>query len=829
MRYTLLALLLLASAAQAATMTWNGSTSVAWNNANNWSPSGIPGASDFVVIDGTYAPNAPTLQSSDSDRSIAGLSIGGGALSAVLTLQRTLTVTTDATVGALGTIQFTADIATGALNVNSNLTVNGTIQCQRSSTTGNGAGRTISVGGNLIVGTSGVLDAGCAGTYKAGRNMGFTYNAGPGTPTGGNSGASYGGYPGGSAQPTYGSVTSPSALGSGGANNSMAGGEGGGAIRLIVTHNTVLNGTISATGGNGAVPGGHGAGGSIWLTTKALSGVGSMDASAGAGGYGSGGGRIAVILTGAGADFSGFSGAMTAYGAGAGTVYRELPTDAAGQGELIVNNGGGLTDLNGGQALSYTFSRVTVTNAGVIAVSANGTLNLSGATIKPDPSAGTEGLRLTGGTLVMPAVCVVSNYFISIDAAGSTFNPATSVTIATNSMLYVNYPFTNTSTGGLTIQAGGLLSHAANGTTAQGEMYKIDLTVASLTVDAGGAVYVKGLGYLPGNGPGTSAGSSAGGSHGGLGAGGGPTYGAITNPVTIGSGGANNSGFGSAGGGAIKLTVNGAVTLNGSMSADGGIATGAGSGAGGSVWLTATELSGSAGASITANSGAGGAGGGGGHVAVILTQAGAGFSGYLGTITAYGGGGAGTVYRKTGDPSYGDLIVDNNGVAGTTLINTQMTDTDVRNVYIKNNGYLQLAMNRTLTVYGSWSNAVAPNAISGGTVVLAGAAPATVWGGNTWSNLVITNAGKVVYFETNKVQTITGTPTFDNYVTLRSSVDGVRWIISKTSAGGTQYVGKVSAKDSNATNDVFKTTGGSDLFHNYHWLFPASGTVVIMR
>src|SRR4051812_9786665 len=38
------------SSAWAATKTWNGSASTSWNNVNNWSPSGLPGASDDVLL-----------------------------------------------------------------------------------------------------------------------------------------------------------------------------------------------------------------------------------------------------------------------------------------------------------------------------------------------------------------------------------------------------------------------------------------------------------------------------------------------------------------------------------------------------------------------------------------------------------------------------------------------------------------------------------------------------------------------------------------------------------------------------------------------------------
>ncbi len=58
------------------------------------------------------------------------------------------------------------------------------------------------------------------------------------------------------------------------------------------------------------------------------------------------------------------------------------------------------------------------------------------------------------------------------------------------------------------------------------------------------------------------------------------------------------------------------------------------------------------------------------------------------------------------------------------------------------NSHTSIAAGQTLTVNGSWSNAVAPMTGGpnyGGTVVFAGtsAIPVYVWGGNTWSNLTI--------------------------------------------------------------------------------------------
>lgn len=71
-----LALLALSGApAQSAAYTWNGSVSGDWGNALNWTPAGVPGATDAVTIES--APNVPLLS---SPVSLAGLTLVSGTL-----------------------------------------------------------------------------------------------------------------------------------------------------------------------------------------------------------------------------------------------------------------------------------------------------------------------------------------------------------------------------------------------------------------------------------------------------------------------------------------------------------------------------------------------------------------------------------------------------------------------------------------------------------------------------------------------------------------------------------------------------------------------------
>jgi hypothetical protein len=87
---------------------------------------------------------------------------------------------------------------------------------------------------------------------------------------------------------TYGSVSAPTALGSGGAYNwsgvDTYGGTGAGAIKLVVSNTLTVDGTVSADGDRyiGGRTGG-GSGGSVWVITDTLAGAGSIAADGGIG------------------------------------------------------------------------------------------------------------------------------------------------------------------------------------------------------------------------------------------------------------------------------------------------------------------------------------------------------------------------------------------------------------------------------------------------------------------------------------------------------------------------------------------------------------------
>jgi hypothetical protein len=171
------------------------------------------------------------------------------------------------------------------------------------------------------------------------------------TTSGNGAGGGHGGYGGASSSNAlgglvYGSILQPLNQGSQGGRGALnkAGGFGGGAIRLVVGKNVLIQGSVSANGANGLnTRSGGGSGGSIWITAKTITGSGFIAANGGAGepehGGGGGGGRIALYFS-----TNNFEGTLAAQGGnghvtgGAGTIYTRGP--GVSQKNLLVHNGG---------------------------------------------------------------------------------------------------------------------------------------------------------------------------------------------------------------------------------------------------------------------------------------------------------------------------------------------------------------------------------------------------------------------------------------------------------------------------------------------------------
>jgi hypothetical protein len=394
-------------------------------------------------------------------------------------------------------------------------------------------------------------------------------------------------------------VTQPLHLGSsGGGRGDEAGGAGGGAIKLVVNLLQV-DGSILANGADGTDngttrAGGGGSGGSIWIVAGTL----------------------------------------------AGSTSGVIAADGGVGGSATYNGGGG----GGGRvAVQYT----TKTFAG--------TVRAQGGDASATAETGGAGtLWLKDGTN-SPDLIIANGRSSMLGWKGVWSDSSWSNALRT-----------------ITLRQCGGITHPANGTNDKG--YRVDVTVPSLTIESNGFIYASGKGYAGGvlsagygtNGVGTPGGgdvfgaTGAGGGHGGLGgnssrdAAGGVSYGSMTQPTHLGSGGggSGNANYnGVAGGGAIKLNVgelqvDGSILANGADAVSGTPNQAPGGGSGGSIWIITRRLAGTG--CMNANGGYGhsggtiynGGGGGGGRIAVYaITAPFYTAGGFVGTYTVSGGAG----------------------------------------------------------------------------------------------------------------------------------------------------------------------------------------------
>lgn len=190
--------------------------------------------------------------------------------------------------------------------------------------------------GELLVAADGAVDAGGRGYLggerpgNAGTNEGRTEdNASGSTIRAGGSHGGLGGFTAGhTPNPVYGSASEPVDLGSGGGrggDDNWPGGDGGGRIAILAGR-VQVDGVIAADGATGAGSNaGSGSGGSVYLRTGELSGLGTIRANGGGGEVAGGGGRVAVYFTGAGSTTNALTITATAnsaaYAGQAGSVF----------------------------------------------------------------------------------------------------------------------------------------------------------------------------------------------------------------------------------------------------------------------------------------------------------------------------------------------------------------------------------------------------------------------------------------------------------------------------------------------------------------------------
>ena len=435
-----------AVSAQAGSYVWTGGGSkTTWETLANWSVDGetpataLPGEEDDVTIPVGAAEGTDVTMSLSTARTIHSLTVSSGAGTLTFTVSQPLTIAS----GGL-TIPAGAKFAMNQpCSVTGNVVVaaGGTLtHSAQPSGTGTIAGEKnklfLTVDGSFTVAAGGKVDA---------QGLGFN-SGGPGR---GSLAAGHGGR-NSETGPSYGSVIHPVNLGSQHSSN------GGGAIRLVVSGDCTVNGTVNA---NGADRDNHyaGSGGSVWITCATLRGSGEISADGGSipsdTSHAGGGGRIAIYQT-AATDEAAFSaGAIHAHGgksgttvaAPPGTVYYVHAGEADTEGTLYVENGGssnGYVELGattGSDELGFirTEPGTTVKILAGETVSLHRGYAIAGTFSFGDAAStlalvGPEAAALTGTVRVPRFICEVPNKSITFGSGASD-----QLTIAANGLFRI--------------------------------------------------------------------------------------------------------------------------------------------------------------------------------------------------------------------------------------------------------------------------------------------------------------------------------------------------------------------------------------------------------
>ncbi|MFA5791909.1 MAG: immunoglobulin-like domain-containing protein [Candidatus Paceibacterota bacterium] len=367
---------------------------------------------------------------------------------------------------------------------------------------------------------------------------------GPGSSLEYGTGASYGGisYSGTTYSTTYGSATMPMNLGSGGVTH------GGGAIYLAISDIFTNNGVVSSDGNISS------SGGSVYVTTKNMTGSGILRANGGslyALGYfksPGGGGRIALYYK-----TSSFNGITEAKG-GCGQ-YDGMTMSCATDGTVGIFDGS-TNDIYVNNTswkflqddTPFSFNQIFILN-GAKVTSENG-VNITAKNILVDKN---SSFTLSDSQILNIPTIVIDG--------GSTLTLSGSETINANV---------------LTVKGNGIVTVVPEKI--------LSLTIPNINVENGSSISANGKGHGPHQGPGSSLEYGTGASYGGMSYGNSamPTYGSETEPVNFGSGGATF------GGGAIRIIASDTFTNNGVVSSDGNISS-----SGGSVYVTTKNMTGS--------------------------------------------------------------------------------------------------------------------------------------------------------------------------------------------------------------------------------------------
>jgi hypothetical protein len=281
----------------------------------------------------------------------------------------------------------------------------------------------LTVIGDLTIEVGGAINA---------DGLGYAGRSGPGAAIG-LVGGSYGGMGGDNSAATnpaltYGAITSSTNIGSGGGNHALS--FGGGAVRLTVMGTSTVNGLLSSGGVSGEPQNRNGgSGGSVFVTTGALTGNGTLRANGGGIDTAGGGGRVAVILTNStsigSVKLQAYTGAGAKAGA-AGTVYLQTATQGAGRGTLTIdaNNvaaaGASITTLISSNVTGTTVGTVVITNKAVLQLDTNAALTVNGSWLNSGVflAAASSTVYLAGGDVATVSGSNTFAWLVSTNATG---------------------------------------------------------------------------------------------------------------------------------------------------------------------------------------------------------------------------------------------------------------------------------------------------------------------------------------------------------------------------------------------------------------------------
>lgn len=631
--------------------------------AANWSEGRVPTVSDNILVDGRYSTASMTY-----DAGVNGLSATVASWTQAADYTGTVTMMT--VFPEKG--DFTCFTVTGACVINGGTWTHPQSWTQSEShdsawdwlgdLKANETYRLRLACGSLTIGANGKIDVQKMGYYASHDGARLTAT-------------SHGGVMSAAGTPAYGNPKEPIHIGlplrtAGNYYN----GKGGGAIYITVTDAAVVNGVLSADSGNTGF--GAGAAGSVYLKAKSVTGTGTISAygsATGEGNYKGTGGRVAIVtqtpvdrttfaaIT-AATEWKNAQGNQASYYGGAGTVYFK---DAGHPNGILVVEPKSDFPLNWtnrarttvvGSEGDWTFDSIEFGRNGQLVLPTGTTLHLPGGLNGCTGTATAENaygcLRAEGGTLDLGTAAdqTMSGNWMIFALSNLTLNA--NVTVTSGSVIGVpEY-------GNITEEGSALPDFPACHVTVNG-----NLTVAEtgkLKADNCGFRKTKkdtelGLtGYLSHGGRTLSFGRTLKLHYEGYDSVFNPSLPGCTAPFTGGQSAGQTASV-------LDLAVTGTLTVNGSITADAtysGAATHNNSaGPGGAIKISAGALTGSGTISANGARNAGSDCGGGGRIAVRLTQTGATFDGFTGTIVASGrhstdttqhaSSSAGTVYLQT--------------------------------------------------------------------------------------------------------------------------------------------------------------------------------------